>query len=107
MPKSDKFFREQISFHADNDLYEKIVALGYLLGRKGTYAAVARDLLTEAVDRHIQSLGHYEKGQFNTILQAVRAEVLIKHQEREEKLNEREVSEPGLDLTPDDQPRGQ
>lgn len=90
MPKPVHIFRAQIAFHSDFDLYEKLIALGYMRSaRNGTYASVARDLLTQAVDQQIEDMTYKERQEFKVILDSVKARVAIENMEREEKLKAR------------------
>lgn len=99
MPKLGKFFNIQLVFSARDELKQKLIALAYLRGDEGQYAPIARDIMTEAVERFIQELDPQEQKEFREILETVKTAGVIEKMEREEKRKERlKVKEPSLDL---------
>lgn len=89
MPKLGKYFNIQITFSARDELREKLIALAYLRGDEGEYAPMARDLMTEAVERFIGDLDPQEKREFKEILKAVETAAILDKMAREQRLKER------------------
>jgi hypothetical protein len=88
MPKLGKFYNIQITFDARDELREKLVALSYLRGDAGKYAPIARDIMTEAVERFVADLDPQERKEFAEILKNVQAVTVIDKMEREERLRQ-------------------
>lgn len=84
MPKTGTFFDDQMIVNCFADLKEKLVALAYLRGET-SYAGMARDLLTRAVEKKIEGMDPHEKRQFTGVLENVRAQTAITRQKRAEK----------------------
>lgn len=104
MPKLGKYFNIQITFSAKDELREKLIALAYLRGDEGEYAPIARDIMTEAVERFINDLDPQEQKELKEILKSVKAAGVIDKMEREEKRRERlKIKEPSLDLQAPDE----
>lgn len=72
MPKKRKDFPGQLSLNVADDLRVKLIALGYLQGSGGEYAAPARNILTEGVERVIRNMDEHQRARFDEILTNVR-----------------------------------
>lgn len=72
MPKLSKDFPAQLSLQVTEETRIKLIAIGYLLGSGGEYAAPARNLLHRAIEDFINNLDGRNAREFNEILQTVR-----------------------------------
>jgi len=83
MPKTG-IFDDTITFSSLMELREKLTALGWLQGDPD-FSTTARNLLMRAVDEEILKLEPGKRREFNQILDNVRAQTVIKRQEKQEK----------------------
>lgn len=75
-------YTDQISFQGPPELREGLTALSYLVGDMGSYAPVARRLLTKALRDHIAELIPDERREFDQILVNVKTGLLLTRKAR-------------------------
>ena len=73
MPKLHRDFPDQLSVGVTKDMRQKLVAIGYIMGSGGEYAGACRNLLGDAINRYIDNLDVRMRGDFDQILNNVRA----------------------------------
>ena len=83
---------EQLSLAVVPELREQLVALAYLRGHRGAYAAMVRDLLTRELRRYLAvELDPEERAEYNRILEAVKANHLVARMQRQDTRERREA----------------
>lgn len=73
MPKRTRDFPANMNFNCATELRQKLVAISYLRGDGGSYAAPARDILTDGVELFLSQLPETRRKDFEEILETVRA----------------------------------
>lgn len=73
MPKKGRDFPSNLNFNCATELRQALVALSYLRGDGGSFAAPARDILTEGVAKTIAAMDERRRRDYQEILQNVQA----------------------------------
>jgi hypothetical protein len=90
---------DQLSFSVKTELRAQVVALAYLRGMNGSYAAIARDLLTKAVRQYISTeLDPDEVNEYNRILEAARAGLMLSKMKRLDRIRRPAVQESAMTI---------
>lgn len=72
MPKTSKDFDKALSLDVSTEMWLQLVAIGYLTGNGGEYAAPARNFLAREIDKFIRELDEHERKKYQEILANVR-----------------------------------
>ena len=71
MPKLTADFPDRLEFQCTRDMRVRLLALGFLTGRGGSYAGITRNLLQQALDTAIEALPPGRRKAFDQIMKDV------------------------------------
>lgn len=79
MPKKTRDFPDRLEFQVPHDMRVKLIALAFLTGRGRSYAGMARNLLTQAIDSAVASLEPARRKAYDEIMGNVEITEGAKH----------------------------